>query len=77
MGSRVSLLAGGVIPESVCRWDLNKGVDGREEVLAGVSGRVLVSDGSDSVTWNLKSYKIIKAVTKLENLFDLKNIYIL
>lgn len=50
-------MVGGVILESVCRWYLNKGVDGREEVFIGVSGRVLVFDGSDFVIWNLKSYK--------------------
>jgi len=43
-------LAGGVIPVSICRWDLEDGVEGREEaVLIGVSARVLISEGSDSV----------------------------
>lgn len=43
-------MAGGVIPVSICRWDLEDGVEGREEaVLAGVSARVLISVGSDSV----------------------------
>ena len=43
-------MAGGVIPASVCRRDLEDGVEGREEaVLTGVSARVLISEGSDSV----------------------------
>lgn len=46
-------MASGIIPVSICTWDLEEGVEGREEaVLAGVSDRVLISQGSDSVGKN-------------------------
>ena len=51
-------MAGGVIPVGICRWDLKDGVEGREEtMLAGVSARVLISEGSDSVAGKNSKYK--------------------